>query len=305
MTHALVLVLLTAGAGDLYAQRPKTHPAPKAKPAPKPPPPPEEPDEPDERDVPDEPDEPEVAPNNLPPPALDDDPFSRGRYSEKDLQQLGGAVLCTCFCLFAGLIALIVFIVKRVGGSKKPAAPAQAQAPPAAAPPAAAIPFHLSVLAVGMHADARQEVAQQLILAGVQADPVSAPERAQLVRELARAMRGLEAKWTHFGYGERLDLADDASAQQSYQRAVEDFSHRSTEPSLSGESTYVVLTLILCTRRQLRGVSSLDDRSQIRALLDDRTALADTDLMGAYLVWSSPLGGHEVLTRFPEMHAVQ
>jgi hypothetical protein len=66
-----------------------------------------------------------------------------------------------------------------------------------------------------------------------------------------------------------------------------------------------VMTLVLCTRRQLHGVSALDDRAQIRVLLDERAVLAETELMGAYIAWSSPLGGHEVLTRFPEMHAVR
>jgi hypothetical protein len=66
-----------------------------------------------------------------------------------------------------------------------------------------------------------------------------------------------------------------------------------------------VATLVLCTRRQLRGVSSLDDRAQIRTMLEDRSALQEGELMGAFLVWSPPLGGSEVLTRFPEMHALR
>jgi len=309
----LVLALLLAAAPALAAQPPKrARPAKPAKPPP-PPPPEEEPDVPDEPDEPDEPDAP--PPPHVPRGTLDDDeePFKPrrsgdpdlGDLDEKDVQAAAGGLLCMCFCLVAGLIGLVVFLVRR---SNKPAARvtgAPAQPAASAGPPPPAIPFHLSVLAVGMHATARQLVAQQLILAGAQADPADAPERARLVRELAKAVRGLESEWTHFGYGERLDLADELAAQKSYQLAVEDFGRRSAEVSTSGESTYVVMTLVLCTRRQLRGVSALDDRAQIRTLLEERAGLGDAELMGAYIAWSAPIGGHEVLTRFPEMHAVR
>jgi hypothetical protein len=306
--HALVLAVLVASAAERPAlARPKTpvhRPAPKPLP---PPPPPAEPEAPEEADEPDE----AVVPDDAPPTNTlpdDDDPFKSSRdgelpFSEQQLEAIGAASLCCCFIFGVGLVAFIVWLVRRA--TQPAATPAAAGAPPPAAAAAPPIPFHLSVLAVGMHGTARPLVAQQLILAGVQADPVSAADRAQLVRELTKALRGLESEWTHFGYGERLDLADEAAAQRSYQLAVDDFTRRSGDPSISGESAYVVLTLVLCTRRQLRGVSALDDRAQIRVLLDERATLEEAELMGAYIVWSAPLGGPEVLTRFPEMHAVR
>lgn len=297
MIPALLLAALLAAADRPAPARPK-QPV-KAKPAPKPPPPPPE----EELDAPEPDDEPELAPKF---PAEDDEPLKPRRgeaeLTEEQYQLIGAGALCGCFCFAVGIIALIVFLVRRSG--KTPAAPAPGAQPPVPAA-RAVIPFHLSVFAVGMHASARQLVAQQLLIAGVQADPSTAPERTQLVRELAKAVRGLESEWTHFGYGERLDLPDELAAQRSYQLAVDDFGKRSADASLSGESAYVVLTLVLCTRRQLRGVSALDDRTEIRTLLDERAALPESELMGAYLAWSAPIGGHEVLTRFPEMHAVR
>lgn len=291
MIYALLLAL-TVGA---------KHPS-RPKPPPPPPPPAEETvDAPDEPPAPDEPED-NLRDEDVIAPKYARKKTGQPELTEEQLQAIGGASLCCCFIFGVGIVAFIVWLVRRASTPAKPQA--QAPPPPAQGPVQQRVPFQLSVVAVGMHATARQLVAQQLILAGVQADPSTAPERAQLVRELSKAVRGLETEWTHFGYGERLDLADELAAQQSYQRAVEDFGRRSAEPG-SGESSYVVMTLVLCTRRQLRGVSALDDRAQIRVLLDERAALAETDLMGAYIAWSSPLGGHEVLTRFPEMHAVR
>ena len=297
MIPVLFLALLATGAADKHPTRHK----PPAKPvAPKPPPPPVEDDEPEDLaddtfgKTHDEPD--------------DDEPF-RPRHkrgdpdlTEQQAQALGVGGLCCCLVFLIALIAFIVWLVRRASTPVQKTA--QAKAPPAAAPPPPGVPFQLSVLAVGMHATARQLVAQQLLIAGVQADPANATERTQLVRELAKAVRGLETEWTHFGYGERLDLADELAAQKSYQLAVEDFGRRSAQPG-TGDSTYVVMTLVLCARRQLRGVSALDDRAQIRVLLDERAAMNEQDLMGAYIAWSDPLSSHEVLTRFPEMHAVR
>ncbi len=301
MIYALLLAV-TVGA---------KHPS-RPKPPPPPPPPAEETvDAPDEPVDPDEPDLPEdvLREEEVIAPKYTRKTTGQPELTEQQLQAIGAGSLCCCFLFAVALVAFVVWLVRRATRPAKqeaqaPPPPAQAPPHPGQAPVQQRLPFHLSVVAVGMHATARQLVAQQLILAGVQADPATAPERAQLVRELSKAVRGLETEWTHFGYGERLDLADELAAQQSYQRAVEDFGRRSAEPG-SGESAYVVMTLVLCTRRQLRGVSALDDRAQIRALLEERAALAETDLMGAYIAWSSPLGGHEVLTRFPEMHAVR
>lgn len=298
---------LTTGA-DHHFHRPK---AVVAKPKPPPPPPPPEDDDADAPlDLPDEPDttvSDDTADAHLGASGADDGkrtsvngvfPDGTPDWDSKEAQTGLGAVGCGCCCFFF-VIALILYFIFR---KKKPAPPVTQ---PFAAPPPPAPAFHLSVLALGLRAQARQVVAQNLILAGVNADPATAPERAQLVREAAKALRTLEPEWSQFGYGERLDLGTEAAAQQSYQLAVDDFARRSADGSFSGEAGYEVVTLVLCTRRQLRGVSALDDRAQIRSLLDDRSALTELDLMGAYLVWTPPLGASEVLSRFPEMHAVK
>src|SRR5207302_2506395 len=112
--------------------------------------------------------------------------------------------------------------------------------------------------AVGLKARARATVAQQLLTSGASVEPQSASERATLVREIARALRLVETEWTHFGYGERLDLTDGDSARRSFELAAEDFRKRSEASSASTIPAHAVVTLIVCTRREMLGVSALD-----------------------------------------------
>jgi hypothetical protein len=309
---ALAVAALLAVSGD----RPpvaRPHPNVRTKPAPKPPQPPPPPeDDPDKLHDDDETDTDsgDDAPPTPPPERRSSPPRLSQHESGEITDEQAGAMavggLCCCV-VFAGALGLVIWLIVR----KKPAAPGAAAAAPAApyaapqAAPTQAAPFHLSVLAIGVHASAREAVSQQLTLNGVAAAPSSAADRAHLVRELAKALRGSATAWSHFGYGERLDLFDEGSAARSYQLAVDDFRQRSDQGSLSGDASFVVATLVLCTRRQLRGVSSLEDRDQIRTMLEDRAALGEADLMGAFVVWSPPLSSAEVVSRFPEMHALQ
>jgi hypothetical protein len=309
---ALAVAALLAGAGGAHppvARHPTVRTRPAPKPAPQPPPPPaDEPDDlrdddPDHEEPPAEaPDEP--AEHRSSPPKLKT--HESGELNDEQAGALAVGGLCCCL-VFAGALGLVIWLIVR----KKPSAATAAAAPSgpsAAAPPSPATqpsPFHLSVLAVGVQASAREAVAQQLLLNGVSTAPSSAADRAHLVRELAKALRGSEPAWSHFGYGERTDLLDEGSAARSYQLAVDDFRQRSDQGSLSGDAAFVVATLVLCTRRQLRGVSSLSDRDQIRTMLEDRAGLLEAELMGAFLVWSPPLSSTEVVARFPEMHALQ
>jgi hypothetical protein len=309
---ALAVAALLAAGGD---RRPvaRPHPTVRTKPAAKPTPPPD--DDPDklrdDDDIDAEAAEPPEPPEPPAPPERRSSPPRLKQHESGEItdEQAGAMVvggLCCCI-VFAGALGLVIWLIVR----KKPFAPGAAPTAPAApyaapqAAPAQAAPFHLSVLAIGVNASAREAVAQQLLLNGVSTAPSSAADRTHLVRELAKALRGSETAWSHFGYGERLDLFDEGSAARSYQLAVDDFRQRSDQGSISGDASFVVATLVLCTRRQLRGVSSLSDRDQIRTMLEDRAGLVEGDLMGAFLVWSPPLSGAEVVSRFPEMHALQ
>jgi hypothetical protein len=301
MISALFVALALSTSGG--AARPTPRPPPRQAPKPKPPPPPPEDglDEPedgadvDDAPLPGAPRTQQDPPEDAPPSQRTDPDDDLGKLTD---EQIGALTLmggCCCF-IFVGVLGLVIWLIVR----KKPAQ--QAVPPPVVAPPPG---FHLSVLALGLSAQARQAVAQQLLVSGVSADPVSAADRAHLVRELAKALRSNETAWTHFGYGEKTDLNDEGEAARSYQLAVDDFRKRSEPPSTSPDAGFVVATLVLCTRRRLRGVSALNDRPQIHSMLEDRSALHEGELMGALLVWSAPLADAEVLSRFPEMHAVR
>jgi hypothetical protein len=130
-------------------------------------------------------------------------------------------------------------------------------------------------------------------------------QRVELVQRVSRALLGLEPQWLAFGYGEK-SLGGLGEAQESYLKAVGDFRARSAPPSDGGR--LVVLTLIIATRTHLTGVDRLDERAQVRAVLEDRARLEPANLLGADAVWTPPDGGLTESTlreRFPEMHALR
>lgn len=209
---------------------------------------------------------------------------------------------CCCFIAVVGFIALFIWMFRK--GQAKPAptatAPYAGAAPaPVPAAPQAAQP-HLSVLAVAFDGFFRDQVQAVLAAPSAAMDPFA--QRVELVQRLSRALLGVEPQWTAFGYGEK-DLGDLSQAHDSYLRAVEDFRGRSHVPGDGGR--VVVLTLIVATRSHLLGVDRLDQRAQVRAVLEDRAKLEPQNLLGADVVWSPPDGGLSeaaLLQRFPEMH---
>jgi hypothetical protein len=144
----------------------------------------------------------------------------------------------------------------------------------------------------------------QTVLAAPTSASDAFAQRIELVQRVCRALLGLEPQWRAFGYGEK-DLGELTATQDSYLKAVEDFRARGAGPGDGGR--LVVVTLILATRAQLAGVDSLDQRAQVRAVLEDRARLDAANLLGADLVWTPPEGGlteAALLQRFPEMHAL-
>lgn len=222
-------------------------------------------------------------------------------------QALGMVALgaCCCFVAVVGFIALFVWLLRK-GSSKPPQAAAPSASAGAAPAPAAAAPQeaqpHLSVLAVAFDGFFRDQVQAVLAAPSAAMDPFA--QRVELVQRVSRALLGIEPQWTGFGYGEK-DLGDLSQAHGSYLRAVEDFRGRSHVPGDGGR--VVVLTLVVATRAHLLGVDRLDQRAQVRAVLEDRAKLEPQNLLGADVVWSPPDGGLSeaaLLQRFPEMHAL-
>jgi hypothetical protein len=214
-------------------------------------------------------------------------------------QALGMVALgaCCCFIAVAGFIALFVWMFRK--GSPKPAQPPAAPHAGAAPVPSEPQP-HLSVLAVAFDGFFRDQVQAVLAAPSAAADPLA--QRVDLVQRVSRALLGIEPQWLAFGYGEK-DLGDLSQAHDSYLRAVEDFRGRSHAPGDGGR--VVVLTLVVATRSHLLGVDRLDQRAQVRAVLEERARLEPQNLLGAEVVWSPPDGGlteAALLQRFPEMH---
>jgi hypothetical protein len=215
-------------------------------------------------------------------------------------QLLGAGVmgLCCCFIAVAGLIAVIVWLMRN---KDEPATPMR-QPPPPGAPFAPAAQFHLSVIALAFDGFFRQQVEAMVSAPTATTDPVSM--RVELVQRASRSLLGVAAQWRMFGYGEK-DLNDLTAAQQSYASALSDFRARSSADGDGGSLS--ILTLVLCTRGRRLGVERLDTRQQINDLLNDRLRVDPGMLLGAELVWAPHAGGLSEPTireRFPEMHSI-
>lgn len=215
-------------------------------------------------------------------------------------QLLGAGVLGLCCCLVAaaGLVAVVIWLMRSKDG------PATPMKPPPGAPFAPAAQFHLSVIALAFDGAFRAQVESLLTAATFTADPVAV--RVELVQRTARALLGVGPQWRLFGYGEK-DLNDLTAAQQSYASALTDFRTRSALPGDGGALS--VLTLVLCTRGRRLGVDRLDTRTQIHDLLTDRLALNASALLGAEVVWAPGTGASGISEpvireRFPEMHLI-
>lgn len=214
-----------------------------------------------------------------------------------ELLGVGMLGLCCCFVAVAGLIAVIVWMLRKSG----PGTPVR-QPPPPGAPFAPAAEFHLSVIALAFDGFFRQQAEATIAAPTATTDPVSM--RVELVQRTARALLGVSAQWRLFGYGEK-DLNDLTAAQQSYASALTDFRARSGTPGDGGSLS--VLTLVVCTRGRRLGVDRLDTRQQIHDLLNDRLRLEAGSLLGAEVVWAPGSGGlaePTIRDRFPEMHAI-
>lgn len=197
--------------------------------------------------------------------------------------------LACCFFVLLAVVGLVVWLVVR-------SAKGTTAVMPTPVPPQ---PMHLSVLALSFEALLKARIEQALAMPSLATD--AAAQRVELVQRTTRALLELESHWRDFGYGEK-DLAAMVDARTSFAAAVSDFRARAQGPGDGGP--LVVLTLIIATRTLLTGVSSLDDRQQVRAVLENRAGLVAGNLLGADLVWSPSTGALSepaVRARFPEM----
>ena len=289
------------------------------KPAP-PPPPPEDPVEEEEAPLPDVQDDLDDPDEDVVPQRRADDakstPTASKKNKNKDPNELtedekamaGVGSLCCCLVFVIGLVVLIVWLVKRGSGTRK-TAPVAGPAPSPA--PGAAGEMQLSIFALALEPQAREVVEQQLAQLGISNVPNSPEGRGQLVREAARALLTVTPSWRQFGYGEKPGMGALAAAESSYRTASEDFRGRALSVgATSPDAGLVVVTLLICCRRSLLGVSRLDDPTQVRNVLEDRMRVVDADLLGTELLWApAAQGGRvseaEIGLRFPEMLPLQ
>lgn len=310
MTRALPAVLLLLAVSAWAAA-----PAKKQKP---PPPPVEETIEEEPEDYPDVEPEPQqdlLGDEGEPPPDARTTDSSKTKSARKNgdlTDEEAGAValgsLCCCTLMLAGLVGLIIWLVKR-GSAAKPAV--QGNFPPPNAGftnPQAAGSMQLSIFALALEPQAREVVEQQLAQLGISSVPTTPQARGQLVREAARALLTVQPSWRQFGYGEKHGIADLQNAESSYRTASDDFRRRavSVGATASTGAGLVVVTLLICCRRPLLGVSRLDDPLQVRNVLEDRMRVTDAELLGTELLWAPAAAGGtvteaEVGLRFPEM----
>jgi len=304
MKRALPALLLLVAIGA-WAKKP----APRTRP----PPPAEEVLPEQEPPPPDEGFEAPVDPIADPPPDPNPDPTPTPDLADLTDEEAGAAaigMLCCCSVFLIGLVGLIVWLVKRGSKAKSPV---QANFPPpvsGAAPPQAHSPggMQLSILALALEPQARGVVEQQLSQLGISSVPNTPDARGRLVREVARALLTVQPSWRQFGYGEKPALADLATAESSYRSASEDFRARAVSVGATATpgSGLVVVTLLICCRRTLLGVSRLDDPFQVRNVLEDRMRVTDLELLGAELLWAPAapdgrISEAEIGLRFPEM----
>ena len=226
--------------------------------------------------------------------------------TEDEKAALGVGSLCCCAVFIIGLLVLIVWLVKR--GSGTPKAIQGNFAPQASAASPAQGGMQLSIFALALEPQAREIVEQQLSQLGISSVPNSPPTRGQLVRETARALLMVQPSWRQFGYGEKPGMPDLATAESSYRSASEDFRGRALAVGATASSNngLVVVTLLVCCRRPLLGVSRLDDPQQVRSVLEDRMRVSDDELLGTELLWAPAAPGGrvteaEIGLRFPEM----
>ncbi|MBS1151352.1 MAG: putative glycine rich rane protein [Myxococcaceae bacterium] len=281
MKRALPALLLLVAIGA-WAKKP----APRTRP----PPPAEEVLPEQEPPPPDEGFEAPVDPIADPPPDPNPDPTPTPDLADLTDEEAGAAaigMLCCCSVFLIGLVGLIVWLVKRGSKAKSPV---QANFPPpvsGAAPPQAHSPggMQLSILALALEPQARGVVEQQLSQLGISSVPNTPDARGRLVREVARALLTVQPSWRQFGYGEK-PVSVGATATPG--------------------SGLVVVTLLICCRRTLLGVSRLDDPFQVRNVLEDRMRVTDLELLGAELLWAPAapdgrISEAEIGLRFPEM----
>jgi hypothetical protein len=212
---------------------------------------------------------------------------------------VGLAFLCCCFLVFAGIVALIVWLVRRKPGTPPPAAYRPGQTGGSAGP------FHLSVAAIALDARTRGVIDSRFNALGGAGNAGAPPTKGAISRALAQALLEQKDNWRWFGYGEKPLMYAFGEADISFRAATDDFRARANTAASGPEGELVVYTLVVCANRLLKGVTRLDSIVEAQEVFLERSRVQDHEVFGGDVI-SSPLSGGmseaELTQRYPEMN---
>lgn len=212
----------------------------------------------------------------------------------------GGASPGCLIVLFIGLVLfLIVFAIYRSESDSR-VVPWQGAALVAAATGG----MQASAIALGIDWRGRREVQARLAELAAQGKAGTAEGRAELLREAVLALVRAQMSWLYAGYREERGL-DPRRAEEWYRSAGTEARSRfrrevvrdaqgtvrkeeapATQARSEEGEGVVVVTLIVVSRRGVRGIATLGAAADIKAALDDRAALTARDLVAIEVVWS-------------------
>ena len=160
----------------------------------------------------------------------------------------------------------------------------------------------VSVLMLGLDADARAEVQQAMNEIAASGDTSQPEGLVQMLREVVSLLRGLEPQWTHLGAISAAPVAAEEAEARFVQAATDARSRFDTEVvrNAHGEITrrkapkrrpsnrpsVVVVSLIVAAGRELADVSDPRDLTSFGLALDSVASLTADELVALEVVWA-------------------
>ncbi|HJL16395.1 MAG TPA: DUF1517 domain-containing protein [Sandaracinaceae bacterium LLY-WYZ-13_1] len=182
----------------------------------------------------------------------------------------------------------------------------------------------VSVLMLGIDAEARAEVQRAMDDIASHGDSGQPAGLVQMLREAIAVLRGVASSWTHAGaenaqpmpaeraeavFGEATERARgrfEDEVVRNYmgttvrQEPPDDLPENPTEPGV------VVVTLVVAARRELRDVADVRDRRQIALALDALASIPPDDFVAMEVIWSPAddrdrASVEEIEAKYPEL----
>jgi uncharacterized membrane protein len=182
----------------------------------------------------------------------------------------------------------------------------------------------VSVLMLGIDADARAEVQRAMDDIASRGDTGSPEGLVRMLREAIAVLRRVEGSWTHAAAENASPMpAEQAEARfvEATERARGRFDHEVVRnyqgrtvrdpgpddlPEHPTEPGVVVVTLVVAARRDLKDVADARDRDELTATLDALSALEPRDFVAMEVIWSPAddrdrASAEEIEAEYPEL----